>query len=86
MTKLQLVEAVENVLLMVLDEADKVADLDLDSLTKAELDRIGKWAATMMFEASDNPCRARQAPACLRAMLPKEHYLQTWRKPKRKGA
>lgn len=57
---------------------------DLCWLTKDELIKICKWTKIVMYEASDNPCRARYAPKCLRQLLPKDHYLQQWRMPKKR--
>ncbi len=86
MTKAKLKDCVLNALLCVLDPVGDAefpfASEDFDKLTVVALNKIGKWAATMMFEASDNPCRARYAPRELREILPDDHYLQTWRMPK----
>lgn len=76
-----LVEAAKTALLLVLD--DDVNSLELSSLSDEELQRIVRWAHVMHLEASDNPCRARAAPKCLRKLLPPSHYLQKWRMPKR---
>jgi hypothetical protein len=70
-------------LLVVEDHQDIIVSESLDALTKDEMVRIIKWATVVHYEASDNPCRARCAPKCLRKLLPKDHYLQTWRMPKR---
>ena len=78
MQKAELKKRVTNVLLLVLDGPLP----DLDNLTVHELSQIGKWCAKMHYEASDNPVRARAAPKCLRLLLPKDHYLQTWRRRK----
>jgi hypothetical protein len=75
----------ENVLLLVLENhQDYLASEALDALTKPEMIQIFRWASAMSHEASDNPCRARCAPKCLRRLLPVDHYLQTWRVPKRR--
>lgn len=79
----ELRERVANALLMVLEERDSVS---LDGVTRANLIKIGVWAQTMMYEASDNPVRARHAPKVLRERLPADHYLQRWRMPKRRKA
>lgn len=72
----ELQDRVENCLLAINET------VDIGSLAIAELSRVWRWAATMVYEASDNPCRARSAPKCLRDLLPKDHYLQTWRRRK----
>lgn len=72
-----------NRLLLVIEEPTPIPSLD--DLTKADLEKIAKWAITCHYEASDNPCRARAAPKALRRLLPANHYLQRWRMPKRKA-
>ncbi len=88
MPKAELRDRVLNILLCVLDPAANGDDYpfaseDFDKLSVAALNKIGKWATVMMYEASDNPCRARHAPKELRDILPNDHYLQKWRMPKR---
>lgn len=78
MKKAELLDRVKSILLCALD-----LDIDLGGLTSAALDKVGRWATVMMYEASDNDCRARYAPRELRELLPKDHYLQKWRMPKR---
>ena len=79
MKKSDLVERAESCLMMVIEDERP----SLKSLTMPELRRIWDWAQVMVYEASDNPCRARAAPKALRNLLPAGHYLQTWRMPKR---
>jgi hypothetical protein len=79
MKKSDLLERVQSVLFCAID-----LEINLTRLTSADLDKIGRWATVMIYEASDNDCRARHAPRELRELLPKDHYLQTWRMPKKK--
>ena len=80
-TKRSLLEQVTNMLLCLdFDEPPE----GLIKLTVPELKQVARWCATSMFEASDNPVRARCAPKCLRRLLPADHYLQRWRVPKRR--
>jgi len=77
-------EMLVTALMMIDDGLDKfVSTSEAASLSDDDAKRIIRWAGVMMFEASDNDCRARCAPKCLRQLLPADHYLQTWRLPKR---
>jgi hypothetical protein len=62
---------------------DPISDADLRiicrTLTEPQRLEVAKWLSDIMFEASDNPVRATPAPECLRKLLPKDHFLQTWR-------
>lgn len=80
MIKTTLRERAFDMLLCVLETSDEIPDLT--RLNKAQLTQICEWASVMTFEASDNPCRARHAPRCLRDLIPEGHYLQKWRMPK----
>jgi len=85
MKKNQVREQLENCLLMVLENhQDELASESIDALTIAQMKLIIVWCQTMMYEASDNPVRARYAPKALRELLPPGHYLHTWRKPRRR--
>ena len=79
-------DRLENALLMVLDNHQEIIPSEaIDAFSEEEAQAVILWAGVMMFEASDNPVRARHAPKCLRRVLPADHYLQAWRMPKRKA-
>lgn len=78
-------DQLETALLLALENhQDYIASEALDALPEKEKRQIVGWCQTMMYEASDNPVRARYAPKALRQLLPPDHYLHRWRKPKQR--
>lgn len=54
---------------------------NLSPLSGVQLLEVSDWAELCHLEASDNDVKAGPAPACLRALLPDDHYLRAWRMP-----
>jgi uncharacterized protein (DUF427 family) len=52
---------------------------DLSKLTTPQRFAVRQWARDVHDEANDNDIAATAAPACLRQLLPPDHYLQRWR-------